>query len=178
MLRTSVVPVFSSIAATAPLAEDVARRIMPLRASLYEAGNITVHYRLDRQGRLLIGARGPQKPIRDTQPIGYLKSYAARLWPELAGVEWTHGWNGQLAMTQDQYPHLHEPAAGLLVGLGYNGRGVPMGTAMGRQIARRILGERVDMPVTPIVPIAFHRFWRLGVAARVWQGRVRDRLGL
>jgi len=34
------------------------------------------------------------------------------------------------------------------------------------------------MPVTPIVPIAFHRFWRLGVAARVWQGRVRDRLGL
>lgn len=64
-------------------------------------------------------------------------AYAARLWPELGGVTWTHGWNGQLAMTLDHYPHLHEPAPGLLIGLGYNGRGVAMGT-MGRQLARRI----------------------------------------
>ena len=127
MLRTCVVPVFSSIAATAPLAEDVARRIMPLRASLYEAGNITVHDRLDRQGRLLIGGRGPQKPIRDTQPIGYLKSYAARLWPEPAGVEWTHGWNGQLAMTQDQYPHLPNPLQGCLWVLGITAAAWPWG---------------------------------------------------
>lgn len=177
-LRASVVPVFSSIAATAPLEEALARRIMPLRASLYEAGNITVYYRRDRQNRLLMGGRGPQRPITDTQPIAYLKDYAVRLWPELAGVEWTHGWNGQLAMTQDHYPHLHEPAPGLLAALGYNGRGVAMGTAMGRQLAQRILGAGVDMPVTPVVPIAFHRFWRLGVVARVWQGRLRDQLGL
>ena len=119
-----------------------------------------------------------QRPITDTQPIQYLKDYAERLWPEIRGVAWTHGWNGQLAMTKDHYPHLHEPAPGLLAGLGYNGRGVAMGTAMGRQLARRILGERVDMPVTPIRPIAFHRFWRIGVAAKVLQGRLRDRLGL
>jgi glycine/D-amino acid oxidase-like deaminating enzyme len=177
-LRQSVVPVFSSIAATAPLDEAVARKIMPLRASLYEAGNITVYYRLDQQNRLLMGGRGPQRPITDTAPIQYLKDYAERLWPEIKGVAWTHGWNGQLAMTKDHYPHLHEPAPGLLAGLGYNGRGVAMGTAMGRQLARRILGERVDMPVTPIRPIAFHRFWRIGVAAKVLQGRLRDRLGL
>jgi len=177
-LRQSVVPVFSSIAATAPLDAQVARRIMPLRASLYEAGNITVYYRLDQQNRLLMGGRGPQRPIGDTLPIRYLMDYAARLWPELHGVEWTHGWNGQLAMTQDHYPHLHEPAPGLLAALGYNGRGVAMGTAMGRQLSRRIQGKRVDMPVTPIRPIPFHRFWRIGVEAKIIQGRIRDRLGL
>lgn len=180
-LRRSVVPVFSSIAATAPLGEDVARRIMPRRASLYESGRITVYYRMDRAGRLLMGGRGPQCPIRDTGPIRYLTEYAARLWPELRGADWTHGWNGQLAMTPDHYPHLHEPAPGVIAALGYNGRGVAMATAMGAQIARRLLGapaEALDMPLTSIRPIPFHGFWRLAVTARMWEGRLRDRLGL
>ncbi|MBB5690942.1 FAD-binding oxidoreductase [Roseomonas alkaliterrae] len=180
-LRRSVVPVFSSIAASAPLADEVARAIMPRRASLYEAGRITVYYRMDRANRLLIGGRGPQRPIGDTGPIRYLTDYAARLWPALAGVRWTHGWNGQLAMTPDHYPHLHEPAPGVIAALGYNGRGVAMATAMGGQIARRLLGtpaEALDMPVTSIRPIPLHGFWRLAVTAKLWEGRIRDRLGL
>jgi glycine/D-amino acid oxidase-like deaminating enzyme len=180
-LRESVVPVFSSIAATAPLPDDVAARVLPHRASLYESGHVTVYYRVDRANRLLMGGRGPQGPIRDTGPITYLVRYAERLWPELRGVAWTHGWNGQLAMTPDHYPHLHEPAPGVIAALGYNGRGVAMATAMGRQIARRLTGtapEALDMPVTSIKPIPFHGFWRIAVAAKMWEGRVRDRLGL
>ncbi|MDJ0389223.1 FAD-binding oxidoreductase [Roseomonas sp. E05] len=180
-LRRSLVPVFSSIAATAPLPDSVAQAILPLRGSVYESGNITVYYRLDQGNRLLMGGRGPQRPMQDTGPVQYLMRYAERLWPALKGVAWTHGWNGQLAMTRDHYPHLHEPAPGLLTALGYNGRGVAMATAMGGQLARRLLGtpvEELDMPVLPIRPIAFHRFWRLGVMAAVAQGRIRDRLGL
>lgn len=180
-LRQSVVPVFSSIAATEPLAEEVVRQIMPLRASLYEVGNITVYYRVDVNNRLLMGGRGPQRAIRDPRPVQYLVDYAEKLWPALRGVRWTHGWNGQLAMTKDHYPHLHEPAPGLLAGLGYNGRGVAMGTATGRQLALRAMGTpaaALDLPVSSIRPIAFHRFWKLGVWAAVTQGRVKDALGL
>ena len=180
-LRRSLAPVFSSIAATAPLPDAVARTILPLRGSVYESGNITVYYRLDQDNRLLMGGRGPQRPMGDTGPVQYLLRYAERLWPALKGATWTHGWNGQLAMTRDHYPHLHEPAPGLLAALGYNGRGVAMATAMGGQLARRLLGtpaEALDMPVQPIRPIPFHRFWRLGVAAAVAQGRMRDRFGL
>ncbi|MXP62884.1 FAD-binding oxidoreductase [Roseomonas sp. M0104] len=180
-LRRSLAPVFSSIAATAPLPDAVARSILPLRGSVYESGNITVYYRLDQANRLLMGGRGPQRPMQDTGPVQYLLRYAERLWPALKGATWTHGWNGQLAMTQDHYPHLHEPAPGLLAALGYNGRGVAMATAMGGQLARRLLGtpaEALDMPLRPIRPIPFHRFWRLGVAATVAKGRVKDRLGL
>jgi glycine/D-amino acid oxidase-like deaminating enzyme len=180
-LRRSVVPMFSSIAATAPLPDDVARSILPRRASTYEAGRITVYYRLDRANRLLMGGRGPQGEIRDTTPIRYLIDYSQRLWPQLAGATWTHGWNGRIAMTKDHYPHLHEPAPGLIAALGYNGRGVAMATAMGRQIARRLLGtpaEALDMPVTSIKPIPFHGFWKLAVMAKVWEGRVLDRLGI
>lgn len=180
-LRESVVPVFSSIAATAPLPDDLAARVLPHRASLYESGHITVYYRVDRANRLLMGGRGPQAPIGDARPIRSLLRYAERLWPELRGTQWTHGWNGQLAITQDHYPHLHEPAPGVIAALGYNGRGVAMATAMGAEIARRLTGasaEALDMPVTSIRPIPLHGFWRLAVTAKMWEGRVRDRLGL
>ncbi|WP_421991337.1 NAD(P)/FAD-dependent oxidoreductase [Roseococcus sp.] len=178
-LRRSVVPVYSSIACTAPLRGEIARGVMPQRASLYEAGHITVYYRMDQSNRLLMGGRGPQSALTSLEPIRYLMDYAARLWPGLEGVEWTHGWNGQIAATKDHYPHLHEPAPGLLAGLGYNGRGVAMGTAMGRQIALRLQGRpaaELDMPVLPIRPIPFHGFWKLGVAWAILQGRLRDRL--
>ncbi len=174
-LRESVVPVFSSMAATEPLSDAVARQVMPLRASLYEIGPVTVYYRVDRDNRLLMGGRGPQRPIRDHHPVRYLIDYAETLWPAVRGVRWTHGWNGQLAMTPDHYPHLHQPAPGLLAGLGYNGRGVAMATAMGAQLAAFALGRpatELDLPVTPIRPIPLHRLWRLGVWAKVTQGRL------
>ncbi|SDB72993.1 NAD(P)/FAD-dependent oxidoreductase [Belnapia rosea] len=180
-LRRSVVPVFSSIAATAPLPEAVVRQIMPMRASLYESGHITVYLRVDQRSRLLMGGRGPQRPIADPSPVAYLMRYAERLWPALQGADWTHGWNGQLAMTPDHYPHIHQPAPGLICCLGYNGRGVALSTAMGGEIARLATGTpagEIAMPVTPIRPMPFHGFWRVGVMAKVLEGRIRDRLGI
>ena len=79
----------------------------------------------------------------------FLIRYAHRLWPQLKPFKFTHGWNGQLAVTTDHYPHIHEPAEGVLVCLGYNGRGVAMSTAMGPELARRIIGgtsAEMNMP--------------------------------
>jgi glycine/D-amino acid oxidase-like deaminating enzyme len=81
-------------------------------------------------------------------------------------------------MTADGMPHLHEPAPGLYAALGYNGRGVAMGTVMGMELARWLRGGTPEMPVTSIRPMPFHGFWKLGVLAKVWEGRLRDRLGL
>ncbi|MGQ0682058.1 NAD(P)/FAD-dependent oxidoreductase [Bradyrhizobium sp.] len=180
-LRRTIVPVFSSIAATAPLPDAVVREIMPTRSVLYESGHITVYYRIDQHNRLLMGGRGPMRWIKDASDIAYLTRYAERLWPQLKGVAWTHGWNSRLAITPDHYPHVHEPAEGLLVSLGCNGRGVALSTAMGAQLARRLNGGKsaeIDMPVTGIKPMAMHAFWPLAVSGAVLAGRVRDRLGI
>jgi glycine/D-amino acid oxidase-like deaminating enzyme len=107
--------------------------------------------------------------------------YTIRLWPQLAGVRWGHFWNGQLAVTPDHYPHLHEPAPGVIACLAYNGRGVAMSTAMGGQVAKRAMGasvEEIDFPVTDLRPIPFHNLWRVGVAARVAYGQIRDLLNM
>jgi glycine/D-amino acid oxidase-like deaminating enzyme len=180
-LGRTIVPLFSSIAATAPLPDSVAREIMPARPVLYESGHITVYYRIDTSNRLLMGGRGPMHWIRDANAVAYLMRYAERLWPALRGIAWTHGWNSRLAMTADHYPHVHEPAPGLLAYLGCNGRGVALATAMGQQLAKRLIGgesTEIDMPITPIRLIRFHAAWPIAVRSVVFLGRLRDRLGL
>jgi glycine/D-amino acid oxidase-like deaminating enzyme len=153
---------------------------MPSRAVLYESGTVTVYYRVDADRRLLIGGRGPMREISAPSAIPHLSAYARSLWPVLAGTEWTHAWGGRLAMTPDHYPHIHEPADGVVICLGYNGRGVAMGTAMGAQLARRILdrSSRFDMPITDMKSIPLHGFWPLAVTAAVAHGRLADFIGI
>ncbi len=179
-LRRSIVPVFGAIAATAVLPPDIARTIMPSRAVLYESSAITVYYRVDASGRLLMGGRGPMREIDSSSAIPHLLAYARRLWPALGDTAWTHAWGGRLAMTQDQYPHIHEPAHGVIACLGYNGRGVAMATILGAQIATRILdpASEFDMPVTTMKTIAMHSLWPLAVRAVIARGRMSDFLGL
>jgi len=180
-LRRSIVPVFSAIVASEKLPDALARAIMPTRSVLYEMGRVTVYYRLDRDNRLLMGGRCVQRDIAAPRELRYLVDYAQRLWPALRGIGWTHAWSGQLAVTWDHYPHLHEPRDDVLACLGYNGRGVAMSTAMGPQLALRIIGGRaaaLDMPITTMREIPFHRLWRSAVAARMMHGRIRDWLGI
>ena len=177
-LRRSIVPVYSAIVASEPLPDAIAQTIMPTRSVLYEMGSVTVYYRLDRGNRLLMGGRSRRRDISEPHELQYLIDYALRLWPALHGIRWTHAWSGQLAVTQDHYPHVHEPDESVLVCLGYNGRGVAMSTAMGPQIARRVLGGEIDMPITTLKEIPFHALWRSAVTARVIYGRIRDYLGV
>ncbi|MGA2396910.1 MAG: FAD-dependent oxidoreductase [Steroidobacteraceae bacterium] len=179
-LRRTVVPIFGAIAASAPLSEAARRSILPHRPVLYESGNITVYYRIDSQHRLLIGGRGPIREVLTPAEIPHLTRYAARLWRVLDGIEWTHAWGGRLAMTRDHYPHVHEPAPGVIICLGYNGRGVAMATAMGRALAGRMAHPSAvfDMPLTPLTPIPLHAFWPLAVKAAILTGRARDFLGI
>jgi glycine/D-amino acid oxidase-like deaminating enzyme len=81
-------------------------------------------------------------------------------------------------MTRDHYPILSEPAPNAFVALGYNGRGVAMATLIGRLLADRLAGVPEEEIVFPIrrdfQTFAFHRFWKLGVLARVASGRIQD----
>jgi len=69
----------------------------------------------------------------------------------------------------------------MAAGLGYNGRGVAMATAMGKVLADWALGTPhadLDFPVTPLRKIPFHPLYPLGVEARVTYYKLLDRLEL
>jgi len=180
-LRRTVVPAFSAIAASEPLDPALAAKVMPSGGVLYEAARITTYYRLDKARRLLMGGRGPQRRDVDIGDLSHLTNYAVRLWPDLKGVRWTHAWSGQVALTTDQYPHVHQPQRGLYTCVGYNGRGVAFSTVMGGELAKLALGKpasEIHLPVTPIKPIAMHAFWRVGFSAKLIELRLRDRFGI
>jgi glycine/D-amino acid oxidase-like deaminating enzyme len=179
-LRTSVVPIFSAITATAPLPDELCSRIVPGKHAVYESGNITLYYRRDGSNRLLVGGRGPQHNALDREDYRHLVGYALELWPALRQVEWTHWWNGQFAVTRDFYPRFHIPEPDLYVMLGYSGRGLALSSALGAELASVLTGAAVEsfaLPVSPVRSMRLHRFWRLGVNARVLYGRLLDRWG-
>ncbi len=178
-LRTSIVPLYSSIIASEPLPAALTASILPGGGVVYESGQITTYYRLDRDGRLLMGGRGAQRRATRRSDYEHLVNFALRLWPALGAVAWTHWWNGQFALTPDSYPRLHAPERNLLIALGYSGRGVALATAVGAQLACACSGpdgSMLALPATPIPRLPFHRLWRVAVAARVAYGTVLDGL--
>jgi glycine/D-amino acid oxidase-like deaminating enzyme len=84
-----------------------------------------------------------------------------------------------MAMTPDHYPRLHELAPGLLAGYGYNGRGIVMATTMGRELAARAAGARLEdlvIPATPLRRIGVHAMRRPIVYGLLKYYRFRDYL--
>jgi glycine/D-amino acid oxidase-like deaminating enzyme len=176
-LRRTVLPVQSYQVATRPLPEDVRRRVLPGGQVVSDLRRILFYFRLDPEGRLLMGGRGPLDDRGDPTLFARLEAAARQLFPRIGATPWEHRWSGRVALTVDHLPHLHEPRPGVLIGLGYNGRGVAMATVMGKLLADRTLGAphaEIGWPVTPVAPIPLHR-WRLPAMAQVvrWK-RFRD----
>ena len=102
-----------------------------------------------------------------------LEASARRMFPALGDVRFSHRWAARDTLTPDLLPHLYEPCAGLFAALGYNGRGLAIGTALGSVLARRVLGEAPEaLPFpttsassTPLnLPAAARYYWKLALA--------------
>lgn len=85
-------------------------------------------------------------------------------------------WAGRVALTEDGLPHIHEPYPGMLVGLGYNGRGIAMATAMGRVFADYLMTAEntLPFPVSRVSPIPFHQLQRVYLGAAIRWFMLRD----
>jgi len=175
-LRQSVVPVASFVTATAPLGHNVLPSVLPGRHAVSETARIIVYYRLDAQGRFVIGGRGRWFDVNDRGEAPHVQAAARRLFPSLEGVEWEYHWAGWPAITRDHLPRLFALDRGVYAGLGYNGRGVAGATLMGQQLANVILDE-----AEPLVEVrgperfAFHRYRQVGISVRLLTGTLLDR---
>ena len=175
-LRRTVLPIFSSIVASAPLPEEVAQNILPGKEVLYEAVRMSVYYRIDEQRRLIFGGRGPMNAASGADNFRTLSAFAEKFWPAVKSAGWEYGWNGRIALTADEYPHIHDLGDGRLVCLGYCGRGIAVATAIGTQLAARLEDNKteIDLPVVPVTPISFQPFWRIGAVPAMAFKRVQD----
>jgi len=152
-LRQSIIPMRSYQLASRPLGENVRRSILPRYQPLTDTRALVSGVRLHPDGRLQASADGPAFYGSGAPFVAKLSRRLGTIFPQIEALDWEYRWNGWIAMTLDQYPHLHALAPGLWAGLGYSGRGIGLATLMGREIASRIAGvaERdLALPVTPL----------------------------
>ena len=175
-LRKSVVPVRSVQVATEPLSDNLAKSILPGGQVASDTRRLLLYFRKDARGRLLMGGRGAYTDRGVEHQLEALRQAALKMFPQLGDAPFVHRWGGFVALTPDHFPHLHEIEPGVMAGLGYNGRGVAMATAMGKVLADWASGtppHGLDFPVTTLDPIPFHALRRPIVEAVVMWNRLR-----
>lgn len=174
-LAQTVLAANSFIAATRPLGAR-ADAILAGGETLSTAQRLLLYLRKDHQGRLLMGGRGLFPDPRSAEDFVHLERSLALLYPDLAPFEFEYRWGGRIAITRDFLPHVHQPAPGVTMALGYNGRGVAAATAMGRHLAALLAGgdagrQAFPFPITGLSPIPLHGLQRFYISAGVaWYG--------
>jgi glycine/D-amino acid oxidase-like deaminating enzyme len=176
-LEQSLVTLHSFQVATAPLPEPIAQTVLPEGQPVSDSRRILVYYRKTADGRLILGGRGRMSRPRSEADWAHLEHAIGRLYPALRHPVIEARWFGRVGMTPDYLPHIHEPEPGLMAVVGCQGRGIGLMTALGNRLADYMIStapEALPFPITPIRPIRFHAFRRIGIGAMVTWYRVRD----
>ncbi len=176
-LRQTAIPINSYQVATEPLSDNLRRSVLPEGQVLSDTRKLLLYFRLDHEGRLLMGGRGPFREPRGERDWAHLVRVIGKMFPQLAGVPISFRWCGRIAVTRDHLPHLHEPAPGLLIDMGCQGRGVGLQSAIGKAMAEYIAtsdAKALPFPFSPIEPIPFHGLQRVYVGAVVTWYRLTD----
>lgn len=176
-LAKAVVPVRTILIASEPLNEEIRSKVLPRQITFVDKRRLILYFRYDRDGRLCVGDHGPSRDTFKMSDFINLKKRAAAVFPALADVNWDFHWGGRVAMTKDSLPFMHRIAPGLTVGMGYNGRGVAMGSMMGAVLADSVLGtpdSESAFPVTVPDKFKLHAFRDIGVSVAVKWYTLRD----
>lgn len=158
-IRTEVVPVLSWQMATAPLAEEVRKAILPGRPAMSDThGDLrflrpTADHRLVSGGGLIVPINGAERLKR------IVGERLAGLFPALRGVTFDFVWNGRIAMTTDYTPRIHRLGPNGFAWAGCNGRGVALSVSLGRELALAALGRdpaELALPLSAPTPLPFN----------------------
>ena len=173
-LSRTIVPVASMLTATRPLPKTVASTLLPKRQVVGEYAGVPAYYRVDETTRLVFGWRGTLSGEIGSLNTAHLRSKAERLFPQSAGADWEYDWAGYVGITSHQRPMLLKLSDNVYAGLGYNGRGVPMATMMGKQLAFALTGQPTAISAESLQTIPLHSLHRIGVLGRITSGHLRD----
>lgn len=162
-LAKSVIPVLSWQMATQPLGDNLKGKILPGRQSVSDTRGDLRFFRYDARNRLITGGA----VMGSYDMANRVRAKAARnlteAFPELGTPEMTHIWSGYIGMNQDRFPRLHSIGQDGWAWIGCNGRGVALGTALGRELARAAMGtaqEELALPLSTPKPFPLHGLLR------------------
>ena len=147
---------------TKPLPASVLETILPERQSMTDTRRLFSGIRVHPSGKLHVSLDGPAFNVIGRASTDAATERVRKLFPQIGAFEWDEVWRGWVGVTVNEYPRLLDMEDGRFGAFGYSGRGLALGTLLGRELARHLTGNHPDdlvLPLTQPEPI----YWR-GVA--------------
>lgn len=172
----SVVPLTAWQLATEPLSDALQSEILPARQAMSDTRNDLYYFRKDARGRLITGA-ALMLPVSVSGRLQtMLKARLLRAYPQLGRLQFSHIWSGYVGVTPDHFPHFHRLDTGYFVATGFNGRGVALAVAAGRELAQLVGGKPdVALPFNDLQPIPLQPILRRVARGALVYYRWKDR---
>jgi len=158
-IARSIIPVLSWQMATEPVGDNLRKTMLPGRQAISDTRGDLRFFRYDARNRLITGGAviGPYDVANRVRRKA--AKNLAEAFPELGTPTMTHVWSGYLGMNWDRFPRVHRLGPDGWAWVGCNGRGVALGTSLGRELARAVTGqpeEELALPVTDPHPFPMH----------------------
>jgi glycine/D-amino acid oxidase-like deaminating enzyme len=161
-LRRTLVPMYSLIVLTEPLAESDWDQIGWGNRELLSSSRMSVDYlNQTADGRILFGGRGAPYRMhsliddsldRHGPTHDMLRRMTIEWFPMLKDIRFTHAWGGPLGMPRDWMPTTaYDAAAGVARAGGYTGSGVATANLFGRILTDLISGAVTSLTRLPTV---------------------------
>jgi len=177
-LRRRVIPIGSYQIATAPLDQELARRLVPRGRVFSDTKNLLHYFRLSPDRRMVFGGRASFTPAGTKHSAAILTAAMREVFPELAGAKIEYAWSGKVAYPMDHLPHAGR-LDGVHYAMGYCGHGVASASYLGNRMGDVIAGagEIPDLGTSRFRAIPFYNGvpWFLPLVGGYY--RARDWLG-
>ena len=153
-VRGRPLPLQSAIVVSRPMSDaEVEQRGWFTQNPTINSAHMFYYYRLLEDNRFMLGGRANH--IGD--PAGAEKTYAehkaaiARMWPQFADLEYTHGWRGLVCFAMNLRPSIGRMPEdkSIYFAYGYHGNGVNSATWSGREVARWLAGRESGNKLLP-----------------------------
>ncbi len=141
----------SFIVATAPLSEELYRKVLPCDAAVADTRHVLDYYRKSADRRMLFAGRESYWSVPDDIKA-VVRPRMLRVYPALADVPLDYGWCGTVGITATRMPHFGRLSRRILFAHGYSGQGVALATMGGRLMAEAVLGRAERFEAMARVP--------------------------
>jgi glycine/D-amino acid oxidase-like deaminating enzyme len=155
-LARCLLPIPSFLIATESLGPNRVRAAIPNGRMIVETRSKHLYFRPSPDGeRIILGGRAALHPIALSEAARWLQRELGAILPDLASVQLTHCWTGNVAFTLRELPGIGRHN-GVWHALGCNGSGVALMPYLGNKLAHKITGAVDgttafdDLPLRPI----------------------------
>ncbi|MBB1521048.1 NAD(P)/FAD-dependent oxidoreductase [Aquipseudomonas guryensis] len=181
-LSAKSMPCGTQVITTEPLADDVAKSLLPQDYCVEDCNYLLDYYRLSGDKRLIFGG-GVVYGARDPANIeAIIRPKLLKTFPQLKNVKIDYAWTGNFLLTLSRLPQVGRIGDNIYYSQGCSGHGVTYTHLAGKVLAEMLRGqaERFDaFADLPHYPFPGGRLFQVPFSAiGAWYYTLRDKFGI